>query len=129
MCFDCSPENLVGQFVQGNRCGMFQALSTTRDSIYEVEKVDYYDYGKLYDFCLKSLPDGKVKWIRNIRRGTFYNHFKHIVELPENMLEAIKWKVTCQRRYLRQYEKELKNGRKRMEEIGKIMKKRILEKA
>ena len=122
MCFVCEPEKLAGQFVQGNGFGdWFKQVSKKKDSIYRIEEVKYEEYGKLYNFCLKSLPDENVHWIRNVRRGTFYNHFNHITKVPESIFESMKESLKQRRRYLREYIKEMKASRERMEKVSQMI--------
>jgi len=90
MCFDCDPKNLVGEIVRGTGKYEFKGVRNTKNSFYIVEGVTYRNYGKTYNFTLKSLATGYEWTIRRIRRGTFYNHFQHTAEVPEWIYNGIK---------------------------------------
>ena len=90
MCYDCSPQNLVGKIVQGTGKYEFQGIPNTEDNFYFVEGVTYRDYGKVYNLTLRSLTTGSQRLIYHIRRGTFYNHFQHTTEVPEKIYDSIK---------------------------------------
>jgi len=112
MCYDCSPQNLVGKIVQGTGKYEFKGIPNTEDNFYIVEGVTYRDYGKVYNFTLKSLTSGYERSISRIRRGTFYNHFQHTTEVPEKVYNSIKQdieyhqgKVTNARKILKRLKK------------------------
>lgn len=90
MCYDCSPQNLVGKIVRGTGKGSFKDVANSENNFYIVEGVTFRDYGKVYNFTLKSLTSGYEHSISRIRRGTFYNHFQHTTEVPEKIYNQIK---------------------------------------
>lgn len=92
MCFDCNPMDLVGKIVRGTGKYRFKDVANSEDDFYVVEGVTYKDYGKTYNFTLKSV-DGYFDHqyvIRSCRRGTFYNHFTHTNQIPEKIYNRIK---------------------------------------
>lgn len=92
MCYDCDPQNLVGKVVQGVGTGRFQDVRNSEEDFYLVEGVTFIEKGKLYNFTLKAI-DCFYQFdenIRHVRRGTFYNHFKHVNKVPQKVLDRVK---------------------------------------
>lgn len=94
MCYDCNPMNLVGKVVQGTSetNGKFQNVSNGEGRFYSVEGVTYIEKGKLYNFVLRELGCSYQfsENIYHVRRGTFYNHFKHVRKVPQKVLDRVK---------------------------------------
>ena len=112
MCFDCSPQNLVGKIVQGTGKYEFKGIPNNENSFYIVEGVTYRDHGKVYNFTLKSLTSGYERSISRIRRGTFYNHFQHTTEVPEKIYDRIK-------RDIEYYQEKVTSARKILKRLKK----------
>ena len=113
MCFDCSPEKLVGKIVQGTGKYCFKDVRNSEDSFYIVEGVSYRDYGKVYNFTLRCFVTGFEFSINHIRRGTFYNHFKQTNEVPENVYKRIE-------EFMEYHQEQLNTSRKILKRIKKI---------
>jgi vesicle coat complex subunit len=112
MCYDCSPENLVGKIVRGTGAYEFKGVRNTENSFYIVEGVTYRNYGKTYNFTLRCLGTGYESTISRIRRGTFYNHFQHTTEVPEVVYNRIK-------RNIEYHQDQATYGRKILKRIKK----------